>query len=403
MKILILDEEIPYPLNTGKRIRTFNLLKYLAGFHEIIFVCQKHDGANDNDSEALVKIGVRPIVVSSSVRPKKGSLFYLALFRNLFSMNPYSVDSHFSSEMVHMVNKILSEEQIDLIHCEWIPYAINMKENFHYPCVVDAHNVEALIWKRNYEVERNFFKKFYLLLQWKKMEQFEKRYFKKFTKIAAVSKNDRALISEWTSIGKIGVVDNGVDIEYFKKTSTNCEEETTIVFTGSMDWRPNIDGIFYFIDKIWPLVQREYSETKLYVVGRNPTQALRNYAKNKENIIITGTVDDVRPFIDRASVYIVPLRIGGGSRLKILEALSMEKAVVSTSIGAEGLSLENQKDLLIADTPNSFAEKIIALFKDKSLRTKLGKNGKDSVYINYQWAAISEKLNTIWKDTVRGE
>lgn len=400
MKVLIVDEEIPFPLNTGKRIRTYNLLKYLAKTNEITFVCQQHQGIDDNSPAALKEIGVRPVVVQNKIRSKGGMRFYFALLLNLFSRYPYSVSSHYSKELIGKIKNLLSNENFDLIHCEWTPYAINLKNFFHYPTIVDAHNVEALIWKRSYEVEKNLLKKYYIFFQWKKMEWYEKGFFPKFAQTISVSDNDREIINSWIPDTKVKVIPNGVDTNFFKQSDQIKEEEYNLVFTGSMDWRPNIDGILYFLDQIWPIVVKANPSMKFYVVGRNPDAALVNRVKRETNVFLTGTVDDVRPYIDRANVFIVPLRFGGGSRLKILEALSMNKPVISTTVGAEGLELKNGRDILIEDTPHLFAEKIIDLCNNKELREKLSKNGNEIINKKYKWSVISKELNKLWGETV---
>lgn len=395
MRVLVVDEEIPYPLNTGKRLRTYNLLKHLATRHKIVFVCRQHENEQGSHAEALKKIGIKPVVVPHTIRKKAGLKFYLALIANLFSRLPYSVSSHYSLPFEDKIKQLLSSKRFDIIHCEWTPYAVNLGSVLPFPSVVDAHNVEAQIWKRNYEVEKNPLVKAFIYLQWKKMARFEENAFPKFTKIISVSKEDQAVISNWVDKAHIEVVQNGVDIEYFR-SSGKTEKPFSMVFTGSMDWRPNVDGILYFLSDIWPGIKATFPESRVIIVGRNPMQVLKDRIKKETSVTLTGTVDDVRPFVEEALVYIVPLRVGGGSRLKILEALSMKKAVVSTSVGAEGLELQSGKDLIIADSPHDFKEAVTRLFKDEKLRKDLGKAGKTVVEEKYQWKAISKRLEKIW-------
>lgn len=396
MRILVVDEEVPYPLNTGKRIRTLNLLKPLAQRHEITFVCRRHEGT---DSQSLDHFGIRTVIIPHPIRQKSGPGFYAALLANLASPYPYSVSSHFSPMMVSTLKKIWAEKRFDLIHCEWTPYAINLQPLLPFASVVDAHNVETQVWKRNWEVERHPLKKAFIYLQWKKMERFEKIAFPLFSRAIAVSETDKALMATWVRPENIKVVENGVDIGYFKPTGVK-PRGGSLVFVGSLDWRPNVDAMLYFLKGVWPEVLQRYSAATLTIVGRNPAPVLVDRAGKLKSVILTGTVDDVRQYMAEAMVFIVPLRVGGGSRLKILEALAMQKPVVSTSVGAEGLEVSPGENILTADSPSEFAAAIGRLFTDEALRVRLGEAGRRLVEERYQWGQLSRKLETTWLEVV---
>ncbi len=395
MRILVVDEEIPFPLNSGKRLRTFNLLKHLSSRHEIFFVCRQHEDEKAIEAGGLEDEGINVQVVPHMIRKKAGLNFYTALFANIFSRYPYSVTSHYSRLFEATIVELMREKQFDLIHCEWTPYAVNLKKVLPFPSVIAAHNVESMIWRRNYEVEQNLLKKLYIYFQWKKMELFEKKTYGELTRTVAVSLQDKNVIAQWIPGDLIDVVENGVDIDYFNTSKTNCKANS-LVFSASMDWRPNVDGMLYFLDKIWPLVLELFPDSTLTIVGRSPMKVLKDKIANLESVTLTGTVKDVRPYIENASVYIVPLRIGGGSRLKILEAFSMRKPVVSTSVGAEGLEVESGRDLIIADDPHTFVSAIERLFQDSVLRERLGGEGRTLVEAKYQWEILSEKLEKTW-------
>ena len=400
MRILVVDEEIPYPLNSGKRIRTYCLLKQLASRHEIFFVCRQHEDTAESFPASLERIGIIPIIVPHLIQRKTGAKFFLALFANIFSRYPYSVTSHRSKILMGRIKQLLSEQHFDLVHCEWTPYAINLAGVFgKIPTVVDAHNVEAMIWKRNFQVETQPLKKAYFYLQWKKMEAFERRYFTKFTRCIAVAENDARAISQIVPGGFVDTVSNGVDMAYFtsqKPHRSASGNNQTIVFTGSLDWRPNVDGVLYFLERIFPLVKMRYPASKFVIVGRKPLQVLKDRVKGREDVILAGSVLDIRPYMDDADVYVVPLRVGGGSRLKILEAFSMEIPVVSTTIGAEGLDVSDGENILIADTPADFAAAIASLIDDKSKAEKLGKRGRVIIEAQYQWKVLAKGLEQVW-------
>jgi glycosyltransferase involved in cell wall biosynthesis len=194
------------------------------------------------------------------------------------------------------------------------------------------------------------------------------------------------------------VVPNGVDTAYFKKIEDRKEKiEDAIVFTGSMDWLPNNDAALYFCKDILPLIWQTEPGVKFYIVGKGASAGLTEYAKRDRRIVLTGRVDDVRVFVERSKVFAVPLRIGGGTRLKILEALSMEKAVVSTTIGAEGISHQNGHNIVLADEPGAFAENVVQLLKDPQRCASLGKAGRDLVIEKYEWNVIGSKLKDIYE------
>jgi sugar transferase (PEP-CTERM/EpsH1 system associated) len=393
MHIIVVDEEVPYPLNSGKRIRTFNLLAPLAARHDITFVCRKHEGS---DSQRLEPFGIRTIVVDHPIRRKTGPAFYAALLANLFSQYPYSVSSHRSPELMKTIGRLHRESSFDLVHCEWTPYAANIGSLWQIPSVADAHNVETQIWKRNWEVENHSLRKAFILRQWQKMQRFEQKVLPRFSRVIAVSEPDRALMAQWVKPEKIDVIDNGVDTDYFKPAGLQ-PKPFAMVFTGSLDWRPNVDAMLYFLEEIWPMVRASHPQASITIVGRNPMAALKDKAAGMPGVTLTGTVDDVRPYMENAQAYIVPLRVGGGSRLKILEALAMKKAVVSTTVGAEGLALTHDEDVLLADTPAAFAQKISRIFLVSGLRERLGDAGRRLVESRYDWRSLSAKLEMVWQ------
>ena len=230
------------------------------------------------------------------------------------------------------------------------------------------------------------------------MRSYEEKVFQLFDKIVTVSDNDRHLIQQTVPDTNVTVIDNGVDTEYFKQIPGK-EKDFCVVFTGSLDWFPNEDAMMYFIDEIWPLVLRKFSESRFTIVGRNPSRDLLGMVEKNQSVNVTGTTPDVRPFIDEAVVYAVPLRVGGGSRLKILEAFAMCKPVISTTIGAEGLDVCHQRDILIADSPQEFAEGICQLMVDSAMRHQIARKGHALVKKKHEWKHLARKLEQVWDDT----
>jgi len=389
MKILVLDEEFPFPLNTGKRIRSFNLISRLAVSHDVYYLAYGNELSDGY--KALKNAGMNPIAVNHEIQKKAGFTFYFKLFKNLFSSDPYIVSSHYSNTFLETLKSILRDINPDILLAEWTPYAKYLAAVDSVKKIIVTHNIEHRIWERYYKNENNFIKKWYIYLQWRKLLNFERKMLFYTDGLTAVTTLEMNEFQELNERLPIEVIDNGVDLNYFKADSNICPPDHSLVFTGSMDWRPNQDSIRYFMTDIHPVLLRQCPDYRITIVGRNPPPDILKY-NDLDAVSVTGTVDDVRPYISGAQVYIVPLRIGGGSRLKILEAMAMGKPVVSTSIGAEGLAVTPDTDILLADDPESITAKILSLFADPALRHRVGLAGRDLVERRYGWDSLSRKL-----------
>jgi sugar transferase (PEP-CTERM/EpsH1 system associated) len=395
MKVLILDEEFPFPTNNGKRTRSFNLYRRLAAQFRIHYVGYGKEGTA---TKALRAEGIEPIAVREQIPPKQGPLFYLRLLANLLSPLPYMVTSHYSQPYRDAVRASLAEFRPDLVLCEWTPYVIYVKNLRSVKKLVSTHNVEADIWQRYYENETNGPRRWYVREQWRKIKRFERVALNWVDAAVAVSDLDCARLAKGCPRLKMAMIPNGVDLEYFQVLPQPIQRRH-LVFTGSMDWRPNQDAARYFIGKILPLLKQARPDLECTFVGRNPPSDIERLA-HTIGVHITGTVDDVRPYVERAAVYIVPLRIGGGSRLKILEALAMGRAVVSTTVGAEGLDVVHGKHLLLADDPRTFADCVLRLLDDQQRCRSLSTEGRRLVEQHYGWDALSDRFGNFVREVV---
>jgi len=390
MRILVLDEEFPFPPNTGKRIRSFNLLSRLAARNELYYLAY---GTDDSPGYAALKEhNMNPMPVKPQIPPKSGPLFYIRLLLNLISPLPYIVSSHYSDLYARLLRRAIADLEPDIIICEWTPYAVFVEKIHDVKRLVVAHNVETRIWQRYYENERQALKRWYIGKQVVKLERFERRVYKYIDGVTAVSDIDADQIHSFNHQVPVEIVDNGVDLEYFDAPG-GLKKSNKLVFVGTMDWRPNQDCVRYFVDDILPLIRKERPEIEAVFVGRNPPAAIIALGE-REGVTVTGSVDDVRPYIEEGDVYIVPLRIGGGTRLKILDALAMRSAVVSTSVGAEGLDLTDGENIMIADTPERFAAKVLRLIDDGDLNRSLGESGRKLVEEKYGWDSLAAKLES---------
>jgi glycosyltransferase involved in cell wall biosynthesis len=392
MNVLIIDEEVPWPLDTGKRLRTYNLVQRLQREHSITYLCYGTLDAVLPDCP-----NVTLVTLPSPILEQQGIRFYWSLLCNLLSPNPYIVDRHYSQPLADKVATLVAQGSFDLLHCEWTPYTENIRHLFgRIPTVLSAHNVEAQIWERYYQTETNPLKKAYIYLQWKKLARYEAQAAQRYTSISTVSEPDRDIFIRTYHCPQTEVVPNGVDEQYFAPVEGNVQPGS-MVFTGSMDWRPNQDGVKYFIEEVFPLIRHHIPGATFTVVGRKPPQWLIDLAGVTDGITVTGTVDDVRPYIARSALYVVPLRVGGGSRLKILEAFAMEKIVLSTSVGAEGLAVEEGKTILLRDTPQALAETACRVLSDQAGYNHLGISGRELIMQQYTWDAIAQVMADLWK------
>jgi len=392
MNVLVVDEELPWPLNTGKKIRTYNLLQRLQKYHTITFLCYGGEGHVLPDCP-----NVTVIALPSPVLEQKGFRFYWSLLVNVVSPKPYIVDRHYSAAFEDKALLLAASGRFDLVHCEWTPYTENIRTLIgRLPSVLSAHNVEALIWERYYEAESSLVKKCYIYLQWQKLLCYEAHSALNYSEVSVVSDPDRDVFVESYGCNRVTVVPNGVDERYFAPLQS-AVYPGSMVFTGSMDWRPNQDGVKYFIEEIFPIIRGRIPAATFTVVGRKPPPWLVSLAGRVPGVTVTGTVDDVRPYIAHSMLYVVPLRVGGGSRLKILEAMAMAKVVLSTTVGAEGLAVEEGKHILLRDTPRDFADAACAVLNDPAKFSEYGAAGRALILESYTWDAIAGVMGAVWE------
>jgi glycosyltransferase involved in cell wall biosynthesis len=319
--------------------------------------------------------------------------FYVELVLNLASDLPYAIKKYESAEMRTEIEKRVGK--FDVLICDFLAPAVNVPRELDCATVLFQHNVEAMIWKRHYEVQTNAAKKKYLLRQWRKMVEFETATCPRFDCVVAVSREDREQMEREYGVRNVYDVPTGVDTAFFRPGNTQKRGPHNLVFTGSMDWLPNEDAIRYFTEQIMPRLKQSVPDVTLTVVGRDPYPGLVELSKRDPSVIVTGRVEDVRPYMDQAAVYIVPLRIGGGTRLKIYEAMAMEKPIVSTSIGAEGLPVVNGTEILLADTPESFADSVVKLLNDPDLANDIGQRAATRVRKEFGWDTVAEHFAAI--------
>ncbi|MGB9594871.1 MAG: glycosyltransferase family 4 protein [Candidatus Poribacteria bacterium] len=400
LDILFVSATIPYPAIDGGRIRVLNLLQNLSKYNNITFLTYNSSDEDERNIKYLRDIGINVLDVKFNYNK---ILFNIpSILKQTFKGKPFTIAKYYSKEMVSKINELLEKNLYDVIHFEMFhtgQHITELSNVVYVEICLGLQNIDSLIWKRLADTERNPIKKLILRWQYNNFLNLERMLSPLFDCCICVSAEDMERLISINPFVRICIAPNGVDTDYFMPMDIK-ENEHQIVFVGSMNWQPNEDAVLYFCDKIFPLIKGKIPQIRFYIVGSNPTERVTKL-RNIDGVIVTGLVDDVRDYISQSAVFVVPLRIGGGTRLKILQALAMKKAVVSTSIGCEGLGLIHNEHLLISDDPKEFAESVMLLLNDKDLRYRLGENGRKLVEDKYDWKAISMKLNTIYRNYLR--
>src|SRR4051812_31126132 len=394
MKLLWLNAGLLLPLDKGGKLRTWHLMRQLARRHDISYLSFADPSSSPDDVCGMGEVASEVVTIPRNETPKGTARFYTEAARYLIDPIPYAVAKYRSSEYRAAIDRLLAQTTFDAVVCDFLVPVVNLPERLPCRSMLFTHNVEAEIWRRHAENAGNPVSRLLLGRQWRRMLRFERAALSRFDLVLAVSDQDRQTFERLypgTLRTPAHVIQTGVDTTYFAPrgdVAAGAEPRRAhLVFTGSMDWLPNEDGMVYFVRDILPLIRQHEPTATLSIVGRAPTPAITRLA-SEDGVEVTGRVDDVRPHMAAGAVYIVPLRIGGGTRLKIFEAMAMGKPVVSTTIGAEGLPVTPGTDLVIADTANAFAEAVVRLFRNEPERRRVGAAAQRLVAERYDWSAV---------------
>lgn len=391
MKILWVKSDYLHPTTRGGQIRSLEMLRCLHQRHEIHYVCLD-DGKNSEGPARAHEYCARSYAVRHAVPPRRSVRFVGQLAHGLVSHLPVSVERYVSPAMRRHISELLARHSFDSIVCDFLFPAPNIPRL--RDAVLFQHNVEAAIWERHVKQARNPFSCAYLKGQARRMAAFEQEVCREAGFVVAVSETDRASMASRYGVDRIASISTGVNLSYFAAPAAS-ESKADVVFVGSMDWLPNIDGARFFLEQIRPRIQKALPGCRIAFVGRRPEPWLEQMAKQNPNLIVTGTVPDVRPWLWGARLSVVPLRIGGGTRLKIFESMAAGVPVVSTAIGAEGLPVEHDHHLLLADEGGAFADACVLLLKDAVRREQLAREALALVTKRFSWEAVAREFETI--------
>ncbi len=400
VRILFLTPDVPYPPHQGAAIRSFNLIKNLAARHEIHLLSFAQKGNTLNRTSSLSRYCTSIETIPAASRSTKARALSV-----LFSAKPDMALRLPSPQFTNRLRVCLERQRFDFVQVEAIEmaqYGSAAKEvSLPSPpqVIFDDINAEYMLQKRAFETDMKhpsrWLGAFYSLLQWQKLLRYEREACRRMDKVVVVSQADRKAVQRLLPGVESAVVPNGVDTSYYLPADLESESDTTVVFTGKMDFRPNVDAALWFGQKVWPLIQEDVPKARFKVVGRDPHPRLRPL-RELPGITVTGYVEDIRPHIAEAGVYVVPLRVGGGTRLKVLEAMSMSKAIVSTSLGCEGINITPGLELLIADEDRSFAKNVVRLMQDRKRRMELGLVARRLVETRYDWQYITSLMEQVY-------
>jgi len=396
IKILYLSHLYPYPPNDGGRILTYHTIKSDVDNGIEVFLLAFNESAIHSPLDQIAKVHV----VTKNTRSKTSGMFW-----NLFSSLPYTLSKFIDERVIKVCKDILQTHSIDLIVIDSLHMAFYidfLKKGWpDLPIILRQHNVESTIMFRFFQNQTNPIVRLYGKYQYHKLFDFERKSIEKVDRCFAISEEDRRRTIRMSPqvAEKTITIPAGVDSDKYHPLD-QAEDTNSIIFSGNMGWLPNEDGIIWFYKNIFEKLKRDIPLIKFYIVGKDPSRRILRLNDNK-NVIVTGFVEDERGFIARSMIFIDPIRIGGGIRLKILNAMAMAKPVVTTSVGAEGIVCNDGEDIMIADDENDFYQKIITLFKDDKKRQNIGTRGRKTVVENYSWEKITQKMHEEYLSLIR--
>jgi len=399
MKILFLSQIVPYPPHGGVLQRGYNIIREISKRNDVYLLAFIHPDVLGNnglveESREVLSAYCRNIEYFELWAKRSNIHKYAGYLWGALSGLPFSVLAHRSEQFRKSISRILASERIDLIHYDTIALAQFRNVGTGIPKILTHHNIESQLMERRSIREENPLARIYTREQARKIRAYELEQCTQFDLNITVSDADAAYLKGNLPSIRTETVPNGVDIEYFKAENGNTPKETALIYTGGMNMFANKDAVMYFLKDIWPKIRAEIPDVKFYAVGQDPPPELLQVAEKDRAVVITGYVDDIRPYVAQSSVYVVPLRVGGGTRLKILDAMAMRKAIVSTTIGAEGINATDGKNILLADKPGDFAAKTLMLLKSAAKRSILGAEARKLVESEYSWEIIGRKLQT---------
>ena len=395
MNILIIAPTLP-SLSSGGPTRNYHLLRTLALKHKVsLLALSENDNESVQRSLSWLQGLTHTIQVVPRIEPypkRLGQLIYAVRGKS------YVIHSYYFAEMQEAIDRMLLSESYDLVFFESV-----LIDSYRLPAgvksIIDQHNIEYEVRLRTFQRERAWVRKWYNWLESRLIKPVEIERCRRADTVVVTSEREQLALKRILPRSMIEVVPNGVDTVLFDELVVKQEVPGRVIFTGSLEYYPNVDAVLYFARKCWPLIRSEMPDATWQIVGKNPLPEVRKLG-GLPGVSVIGSVPDIRPYLAAAEVAIAPLLIGSGTRLKILEALAMRKAVVSTSLGCEGLALESGKHIIVADQPKTFAQEVLMLLRNSQTRLALGQAGRELVEVEYSWDHCGARLLNILENNL---
>jgi glycosyltransferase involved in cell wall biosynthesis len=404
LRILFHNCRLLHPLHGGDRIRTYHMLRELRRQHHVTYLTLQ---TPDDPPDAVARASEychELITVPHPVKNRRTLGFYAAVLGNtLFGRYPFLAQKYRSPQAIRRLGELLvPPARFDLLICDYLAPMVNLLElpaRPAIPMLLFQHNVESVIFQRHAEAAAHPLKRAIYRRQWRMTECFDRQSAAFVDAQVAVSESDVETFRALGITNVLGAVPTGVDCAYFQARETP-PAKPVLAFLGAMDWEANQDAARWFIREVLPLIRARVPATEFWMIGRNPPTAIAALAAADPGLRITGTVPDVRPPMAGASAMVLPLRIGGGTRIKIYEAMAMGVPVLSTTIGAEGLDVSHGENILLADTAEAMAREAIALLENRELATRLATTARRHVAERYSWSRVAEIFSGYCQSTI---
>jgi sugar transferase (PEP-CTERM/EpsH1 system associated) len=397
VNILFISTENPFPVDHGHHLRTYYVLKTLAQENRVFFIGFTQDNSGFRYQDELKKMCESVDIFQLRYHGWRQQILAL---KNIFSSKPLIVEKYFDTRAVKRIQELIAGGDIDVVHIDMLHIAAYKNAINTVPCVLTNHNVESVRILRWSNVVKNPFLKTYLRLQYKKLQDFEGRVCGQFDRCIVVSEYDRECLRQMCGDLHFEIVANGVDAVYFQPARAPTRPNE-LVWTGSMKGPYNRDAVQYFLAEIWPLIHQVHPGITVNFVGDSPVEQLVRLAEKSAHVKYTGYVEDVRPYVADAAVFIAPLRSGSGTKIKVLNAMAQARPVVTTAIGAEGIEAWDGEEIIIADSPGEFAEKTMYLIQYPQEAKQIGLRARKVIEEKYAWSVLEEKIKNIYEDVKR--
>jgi polysaccharide biosynthesis protein PslH len=387
-RVLVVSAHLPYPPRWGFGTRVYQLMRQIAARHDATLLCYASPG-----NESVARLREEFPVETVERRPQSTAAKRLSQLRSLASRLPYDCHTTYSREMQHAIDRLCEEREFDLVQIE-----STLLSPFRFPrgarIVLDEHNIDYETYARMHETERSPLRRVFYRDQERRFRRYEQRRWQEVAACVATSEREAEIMRRHAPDTLVAAVPNAVDVDYFRPDESPAEPRT-LVFNGVLDYRPNIDGVNFLVDEVLPRLRERWPDLQLTIVGRGPEGEIKGLARR--GVEATGEVPDVRPYLRRAAAVVVPIRMGSGTRLKVVEALALGKPVVSTTLGCEGVDVRDGEHLLIGDTAEAFAAQIERLFESPETGGRLGRAGRELMERQYSWDYAGQRLEEVYR------